>query len=177
MVPRAMLIAGVVIFWVLLGLVVFFVAMWGGPRRAREALYSEHRSGRAALYVAIVASFGFGLVVPALVLAFNGEHKASVGPGGVHLTPAQQKGRRLFAETCAFCHTLGGANAAGRTGPNLDELIPQASSGIAKNGEAFVLSSIESGFAGHYGQMPAGLFQGREAQDVASFVAAVAGQH
>jgi mono/diheme cytochrome c family protein len=171
-----MLIAGVAIFWVLLGLVVFFVAMRGGPRGAREALYSEHRTARAALYAAIAAIFGFGLVVPALVLAFNGEHKAGVGPGGVTLTPAQQHGRQLFAETCAFCHTLGGANSAGRTGPNLDALIPQASgSGGTKTAESFVLSSIESGFAGHYGQMPAGLFQGREAQDVAGFVAAVAG--
>jgi mono/diheme cytochrome c family protein len=175
MVPPAMFIVGVVIFWVLLGLGVFFVAIWGGPRRAREALYSEHTAGRTALYIAIVATFAFGLVVPALVLAFNGDNKASVGPGGVHLTPAQQRGRRLFAETCAFCHTLNAASASGRTGPNLDVLVPQASAGTQKNGEAFVLSSIESGFAGRYGQMPAGIFQGREAQDVASFVAATAG--
>ena len=175
MVPRAMLIAGVVLFWVLLGLIVFFVAMRGGPRGAREALYSEQRGGRTMLYVAIVASFGFGLVVPALVLAFNGENKASVAPGGAHLTPAQQRGRRLFAETCFYCHTLSGANSVGRTGPNLDALIPQTGED-AKAREAFVLSSIESGFAGHYGQMPAKLFQGREAQDVASFVAAVAGR-
>jgi mono/diheme cytochrome c family protein len=170
-----MIVAGVVIFWVLLALIVFFVAIWGGPRRAREALYSEHAVGRSALYVAIVASFGFGLVVPALVLAFNGEDKASVGPGGLHLTPAQQRGRRLFAETCAYCHTLNAANAAGRTGPNLDVLIPQASGGTPKNGEAFVLTALESGYAGRYGQMPAHLFQGREAQEVASFVAAAAG--
>ena len=159
MVPRAMVVAAVVIFWVLLGLIVFFVAIWGGPRRAREALYSEHTAGRTALYVAIVAAFGFGLVVPALVLAFNGEDKASVGPGGVRLTAEQQRGRRLFAETCAFCHTLNAANSTGRTGPNLDVLIPQASGGTPKNGEAFVESAIESGFAGRYGQMPARLFR------------------
>ncbi len=175
MVPRAMLIAGLVIFWVLLGLTVFFVAMRGGPRAARESLYSESRIGRAALQVAIVAAFGFGLVVPALVLAFNGEHKAGVAPGGTHLTPEQQKGRRLFAETCAFCHTLSAASAVGRTGPNLDALIPQAGENTASR-EAFVLSAIESGFAGHYGQMPAAIYQGREARDVASFVAATAGR-
>ena len=41
--------------------------------------------------------------------------------------------------------------------------------------DALVLAAIENGFAGHYGQMPAELFQGREASEVASFVAAVAG--
>jgi len=169
-----MIVAGVVIFWVLLGLVVFFVAFRGGPRSAREALYSEHSVGRAGLYLAIGLTFAFGLVVPALVLAFNGENKASVGPGGVHLTAAQQKGRRLFAETCAFCHTLKAANATGRTGPNLDVLVAQAGEDDAAR-EAFVASAIESGFAGHYGQMPAKIFQGREAQEVASFVAATAG--
>ena len=174
MVPPAMIVAGVVLFWVLLALGVFFVAIWGGPRGAREALYSEHTVGRTALYIAIVAAFGFGLVVPALVLAFNGENKASVGPGGVHLNAEQQRGRRLFAETCAFCHTLQAANSTGHTGPNLDVLVAQAGESY-ENRKTFVLSSIESGFAGHYGQMPANIFQGREADEVAGFVAAVAG--
>jgi mono/diheme cytochrome c family protein len=174
MVPRAMVVAGVVIFWVLLALGVFFVAIWGGPRGAREALYSEHTVGRSALYIAIVAAFGFGLVVPALVLAFNGENKAGVGPGGVHLNAEQERGRRLFAETCAFCHTLQAANSTGHTGPNLDVLVAQAGENYS-NRKTFVLSAIESGFAGHYGQMPANIFQGREADEVAGFVAAVAG--
>jgi mono/diheme cytochrome c family protein len=172
MVPRAMLIVGVAIFWVLLGLIVFFVAIRGGPRGAREALYSESRSTRTVLQIAIVAAFAFGLVVPALVLAFNGAHKSSVGPGGSHLSAQQQKGRHIFAETCAFCHTLSAANAVGRTGPNLDALIPQINESGRK---ALVLSSIETGFAGRYGQMPAGIVQGHEAQQVASFVAEAAG--
>jgi mono/diheme cytochrome c family protein len=169
------MVAGFIAFWVVLGLVVLFVAIQGGPRRARESLYSESRLTARALQVGIVATFAFGLAVPALVLGFNGQNKASVGPGSVQLSSGQQKGRVLFAQTCAFCHTLQGAGAAGRTGPNLDALIPHAGTTLAQR-KAFVLSSIESGFAGHYGQMPKAIYSGREAEEVASFVAAVAGQ-
>ena len=63
--------------------------------------------------------FAFGLVVPALVLASNAEHKASVAVGGVHLNADQQKGRELFAHTCVVCHTLAAVNSVGRIGPNL----------------------------------------------------------
>jgi mono/diheme cytochrome c family protein len=169
------MLVGFLVFWVVLGLAVFFVAMRGGPRGARESLYTSSRLGSAALKAGIALVFAFGLIVPALVLAFNGEHKASVGPAGVHLNAEEQKGRRLFAGTCAFCHTLQAASAVGRTGPNLDALIPSAGETFQTR-KAFVLSAIESGFAGHYGQMPARLFQGREAQEVAAFVAATAGQ-
>jgi mono/diheme cytochrome c family protein len=168
------MIVGFAIFWVVLGVTVVFVAMRGGPRGARESLYTESRAGRAALRTAIIGVFAFGLVVPGLVLGFNGEHKASVGPGGAHLNTEQQKGRRLFAETCAYCHTLGAASAVGRTGPDLDALIPQTGEN-PESRKAFVLTAIESGYAGHYGQMPAGIYQGREAQAVADFVAATAG--
>jgi mono/diheme cytochrome c family protein len=164
-----------IVFWVVLGLLVLFIAIQGGPRRARESLYSESKAMARALQVGIVVLFAFGLAVPALVLGFNGQNKASVGPGNVHLNTAQQKGRVLFAETCSFCHTLAGAGAVGRTGPNLDVLVANAGTDVTAR-KAFVLTAIESGYAGRYGQMPKGIFSGREAQDVAAFVAAVAGQ-
>ena len=50
--------------------------------------------------------FAFGLAVPALVMAFNSAHKASVAVGGVHLNAEEQEGRELFATSCAVCHTL-----------------------------------------------------------------------
>lgn len=165
---------GFIIFWVVLALIVLFVAIQGGPRRARESLYGESKAMARALQAGIVATFVFGLAVPALVLAFNGENKASVGPGATHLNAAQQKGRVLFSDTCTFCHTLKGAGAVGRTGPNLDVLVASAGT-TPEQRKAFVLSAIESGFAGRYGQMPKAIYSGREAHDVASFVAAVAG--
>ncbi len=173
MFPAAMVI-GFIIFWVIVGLLVFFVAMQGGPRRARESLYGDSRAGRILIQLGLVVLFAFGLAVPALVLAFNGQNKASVGPGGVKLTASEQKGRVLFSETCSYCHTLKAANAVGRTGPNLDALVVHAGTSSAQR-VAFVLSAMESGFAGRYGQMPKAIYSGREAQEVAAFVAASAG--
>jgi len=169
------MVVGFIILWVVVGLLVFFIAVQGGPRGARESLYSESRGSSWALQLGVVLLIVFGLAVPGVVLAFNGDNKASVGPGGTHLTASQQKGRVLFAETCAYCHTLKSANAVGRTGPDLDVLVVHSGSKAAER-EAFVLSAMESGFAGHYGQMPKAIYSGREAKEVAEFVAASAGR-
>jgi mono/diheme cytochrome c family protein len=173
----------IVILIVALGLGVVFVAMRGGPRGARNTLHTESKGVQRGLTAVIVVVCAFGLVVPALVLAFNGEHKASVGPGGLHLNAQQQKGRELFSHACNLCHTLNGANAVGRTGPDLDVLIPTVAAALPPNSpevfadrKAFVLSAILEGRARGNGQMPALLYQGREAEDVADFVAAVAGR-
>ena len=71
-----------VLVWVLLGLGVFFVAMRGGPRGARRALHTESNASRRLVTLGVVVLFAAGLAVPALVLAFNGNDKASVGAGG-----------------------------------------------------------------------------------------------
>jgi mono/diheme cytochrome c family protein len=184
-----------VVLFVALGLGVFFVAMRGGPRGARNALHTD-RSGETpasgshppfgqqatqrALTAVIVVVCACGLGVPALVLAFNGTHKASVGVGGVHLNAPQQKGRELFSHVCNLCHTLAGANAVGRTGPNLDVLIPTVAAALPEkeayaDRKAFVLGAILEGRARGKGQMPKLLYQGAEAEDVAAFVAAIAG--
>ncbi len=169
-----MLIAAVALFWVVLGVGVFFVAMRGGPRGAREALHTESRAGQRLVTAAVVLLFGFGLVVPALVLAFNGAHKASVAVGGVHLSQSEQKGRELFARSCVFCHTLAAVKSVGRIGPNLDVRVGDDIA-TASGRKALVLNAIAEGRARGLGQMPALLYQGREAQEVAEFVAAVAG--
>jgi cytochrome c551 len=162
------------IFWVVLGLGVLLVAMRGGPRGARAALHTEAKGGQRALLGIVIVAFVFGLAVPALVLASNSSNKASVAVGGVQLNAEQQKGRELFSHACNLCHTLAAANAVGRIGPNLDVLLPEASTTTAGR-KAFVLSAILEGRARGKGQMPALLYQGREAEDVASFVAAAAG--
>jgi cytochrome c551 len=163
-----------VLFWIFLGLAVFFVAMRGGPRGAREALHTESRAGQRLLTLWIVAMFAFGLVVPALVLAFNGEHKASVAVGGLRLNGEQQKGRELFAHACAVCHTLAAVKSVGRIGPNLDIRVGDDIATPAGR-RALVENAIAEGRARGLGQMPALLYQGKEAEDVAKFVAAVAG--
>lgn len=167
-------------FWVVLGLGVFFVAMSGGPRRARQALHMESKASELIVSGVIFLVFAFGLIVPGFVLAFNGDNKASIAVGRVHLNGRQQEGRELFSHACGVCHTLAAVKSVGRIGPNLDKLIPTVAASLSPkeaqhDREAYVLSAIETGFARGNGQMPEQLYRGREAEDVASFVAAVAG--
>jgi mono/diheme cytochrome c family protein len=168
------MVIAVVIILVLLGLGVFFVAMSGGPRGARESLHTESKTGQRLLTAGIVVVVAFGLVVPALVLAFNGEHKASVAVGGLHLNGEQQKGRELFARSCAVCHTLAAVKSVGRVGPDLDIRVGDDIS-TPTGRRALVENAIAEGRARGLGQMPALLYQGKEAEEVAKFVAAVAG--
>ena len=72
----------------------------------------------------------------------------------------------MFAEKCSTCHTLAASNAVGRVGPNLDNLRPP---------KGLVLDAIKNGRARGQGQMPAGLIDGSDAQDVAAYIAATAG--
>ncbi len=163
------------LLWIVLGLGVFFVAMGRGPRGARQSLHTDSHVGQRFVTLGIIVLVVFGLAVPGLVLAFNGEHKASVSVGGLHLNADEQKGRELFAHSCAVCHTLAAVKSVGRVGPNLDVKVGE---GIATNSgrKALVLSAIAEGRARGLGQMPALLYQGKEAEQVADFVAAVAGR-
>jgi mono/diheme cytochrome c family protein len=164
----------VIVLWLLVGLGVFFVAMHRGPRGARRSLYTESKIGQRGIALGIAVLFAFGLVVPALVMAFNGTHKASVAVGGLRLNHEQQKGRELFARTCGVCHTLAAVKSVGRIGPNLDVRVGVDIATPAGR-KALVLSAITEGRARGLGQMPAGLYQGKEAEEVANFVAVVAG--
>jgi mono/diheme cytochrome c family protein len=170
----APMIYAVIAIWVLLGLAVFFVAMRGGARGARESLHTESKAGQRIVWAVIVLAFAVGLAVPALVLAFNGSERAGVAAGGVKLTAEQQHGRVLFSETCAVCHTLAATNSQGHIGPNLD--VRLGSEIATESGRhALVLSAISEGRARGSGDMPAGLYQGKEAEAIADFLAAVAG--
>ncbi len=163
-----------VLFWVIVGLAVFILAIRGGPRGARNALHTESTVSRRLVVLGVVALFVFGLLVPAFVIADNKRHKASVAHGGVILTAQEQKGRELFARSCAVCHTLAATKSVGRIGPNLDVRVGEDISTPAGR-KALVLSAITEGRARGLGQMPALLYQGKEAEQVAEFVAAVAG--
>jgi mono/diheme cytochrome c family protein len=149
-----------------LGVIVFFVAFWGGPGGAREAYMT---GGRRSFPVMIVVIYlALGIAVPAAVIASRGEAEGGVGslrteePG-----PRMEEGKELFIATCKSCHNLDAVQARGVTGPDLDEL-----GGLDKQR---VLNAIENGGTGQ-GRMPAGLLQGEDAENVAAYVAAVAGQ-
>ncbi len=166
-------------FWVVLAFGLFFVAVRGGPAGAREALQTQSRGGRhsVGLILAIIY-IGFGVAIPIAFLTGN-HANASSQIGGIRLSAAQKRGRELFGEHCTVCHTLAAANAQGKVGPNLDTL---------KAPESLVLHTIQYGCLSNppsqtdpqvclgQGVMPPNVVQGRDAQDVASFVAKVAGK-
>src|SRR3954470_19304957 len=154
-------------FWVVVGLGVFLVALRGGGSRRAGSGGDSRGSRRATVLVSTLIFLVFGVAIPAIVLATNGDDKSKKGPGGVDLNAAQAHGRDLFAQNCSTCHTLRATHAVGRVGPNLDQLRPP---------KELVENAIEEGRARGNGQMPADLVDGTDARDVAAFVAAVAGR-
>lgn len=154
--------------WAVLGLGLILLAMLGGPGEARErVLHSQSRRGRRATGLILVAVIlGMGVAVPALVVASN-EKDNQAGAARTELNAKQERGRELFGHSCQQCHTLAAANAVGRTGPSLDKLKPSRD---------VVLDAVENGRARGKGRMPADIVQGKDAEDIADFVAAVAGR-
>ncbi len=165
-------------FWVVLGLALFFIAIRGGIGGARATLTGgTRRTSRFAVFVFVVIYIGFGAAVPLAFLHGNNAN-ASNQYAGVKLNKAEKRGRELFGQNCAVCHTLAAANAVGKVGPNLDTLKPPY---------GLVLNTINNGCLQNppanssqqclgQGTMPAQILEGKDAQDVSSFVAKVAGR-
>jgi cytochrome c553 len=154
-----------VLLFVVLGLGVFLVALTRG--RSGSSTNTSSRAGRkGVLFLFFVALAGLGIVVPAVVIA--SVHDRSDSPaGGLHsLTANEKRGQQLFGQRCAACHTLAASNAVAQVGPNLDDLQPNA---------ALVKATIKSGQSNGGGQMPAGIYQGQDAADVAAYVALATG--
>jgi mono/diheme cytochrome c family protein len=102
------------------------------------------------------------------VIASRGEAEGGVGAlRSEQPSQADEFGKELFIQNCKSCHTLAAVQAHGVTGPNLDEL-----GGLDKQR---VLNAIKRGGTGD-GRMPANILQGQNAQDVAGWLAQVAGQ-
>lgn len=94
------------------------------------------------------------------------------------------RGRALFVQKCATCHTLAEARAGGVLGPDLDAAFAQARADGMDNDtiEGVVQTQIESPRtveegASNYDNvyMPANIVEGQDAEDVATYVATVAG--
>lgn len=135
----------------------------------------------------------FGLGIPALVVDDNRESTGGGGGGSAAAAPssdeggsqaggggstgeggatagggktASAEGKLIFTQNCGTCHALSDAGTNGQVGPNLDQLKPD---------QQRVLSAIEKGGLGT-GTMPANIVTGKEADDVAAYVASVAGK-
>jgi mono/diheme cytochrome c family protein len=138
----------------------------------------RNRTAQVALCLAA------GLVVALLALGCGGgndsdtvqQHTSAsgaplAGAAEQPLSAAQQHGQQLFVAHCGACHTLDAAGTVGNVGPNLDD--------IAVN-HADVLHAIRTGGGRHAkgqgsgpsGNMPANIVTGKDARDVAAFVAA-----
>jgi mono/diheme cytochrome c family protein len=165
-----------VAFWVVIAVSLLVIAIrLGRVRRTPEKPSPAAR--RAAGLVFALIYVGFGVAIPLVFLAGN-HSNASAQVGGITLTAAEKHGRELFGQNCSVCHTLAAANAVGKVGPNLDKLKPPA---------LLVLNTINNGCVQNppanspqaclgFGTMPAQLLEGKNAQDVANFVARVTQQ-
>jgi mono/diheme cytochrome c family protein len=156
-----------VLFFVFLGLGVLFVAMSGGPGGIGTALHSQRRgSRRLATFGFFVALIILGFAVPAAVIALVKDNDNIPHASVTDLTPAEKHGRELFGRRCSLCHTLKAANAVAQVGPNLDQIQPN---------KALVKDAIDKGRSQGNGQMPAQIYTGTDADDVAAFVAKAVG--
>ncbi|MGH2855874.1 MAG: c-type cytochrome [Solirubrobacteraceae bacterium] len=167
-------VAAFVAFWVIVALGLFFIAMRGGAGRPTRDPGRRGSAATLSLFVVTAAIFGVGLPLAMLI----GNHSnASAQIGGLKLTASQKQGRELFGEHCGVCHTLSAANAVGKVGPDLDVLKPAESvilHTLANGCEPNAAPGSTQSCLGQ-GVMPADVVQGHDAQDVASFVAKVAG--
>jgi len=114
------------------------------------------------------------------VLAFAVTGCAS-GTGGVVPSSADKsQGKQLFLDNCASCHTLAEAKAMGKIGPDLDASFrPDRKQGFKESTIRQVVAD-QIKFPGNYGDkgptMPKDIVEGSDVDDVAAYVAYVAGQ-
>jgi cbb3-type cytochrome c oxidase subunit III len=107
---------------------------------------------------------------------------AGCGTGGVAASGDERHGEELFKSKCAGCHVLGAAGAIGKTGPNLDEAFAAVrASGRDTHFEDSTIRQVIADQIKFPAQrdvgpnMPANLVKGKDVDDVAAYVASVAG--
>ncbi len=87
---------------------------------------------------------------------------------------ASSASKKLFSQSCGGCHILKDAGTTGVTGPNLDDAFACA------EGQGFEKSTIRDVIRGQIDYaappMPRELLKGDDADDVADYIATVAGQ-
>jgi mono/diheme cytochrome c family protein len=125
---------------------------------------------RSTLVMFAIAALLFAVLIPAWAISREGGEEASPQ----HVPADLEEGKELFVTNCGSCHTLYKAGTDGVVGPNLDELLapPSPTPADASTIEPRVLSAIENGVGG---RMPKGILTGPQAEEVAKFVAQVAG--
>jgi plastocyanin len=92
-----------------------------------------------------------------------------------HPTDNLVKGKQLFVAKCGACHTLAHAGTTGTIGPNLDQSFAEARASGFKSDDIRGVVDFQIQYPNPQGAMPAMLYTGQDAGDVAGYVAAVAG--
>jgi cbb3-type cytochrome c oxidase subunit III len=119
-------------------------------------------------------------VAAAFALAACGTGGLATGAGDM------QNGQKLFQGKCGFCHTLNAAGTSGEVGPNLDDSFAQARADGFKESAIREIVHEQIKYPGQFStaendpnflpaNMPANLVKGKDAEDVAAYVAANAG--
>ena len=131
--------------------------------------------------------FGAFVAVIAVIAYAAFSKEGSSEAVAVPVESADQEAQDIFNTNCGTCHTLAAGGTDGVVGPNLDQILPTQVAPptgspdeiAAANQTAYdgvygrVLTAVTCGLEG---RMPAGILQGQDAQQVAGFVAAYAGQ-
>ena len=95
------------------------------------------------------------------------------------------RGKTLFSQQCASCHTLAAAGAQGKIGPNLDEAFQHVvGDGPSQGFDESTIRDVVRGQIAYPVEdppteaagMPANLVEGADADDVAFYVASVVGK-
>jgi cbb3-type cytochrome c oxidase subunit III len=90
------------------------------------------------------------------------------------------RGKELFTKGCGSCHTLADAGTKGAVGPNLDYAFVQSRidglghetiQQVVRSQIAYAVTDPPTDAPG----MPANIYEGQDAEDVATYVASVAG--
>ncbi len=91
-----------------------------------------------------------------------------------HPTANLVRGKQLFVAKCGACHTLSHAATTGTVGPNLDDAFRQDRFDGIKSTSIEGLVDYWIQYPNTQGVMPARLYSGASAQDVAAYVGRVA---
>ena len=117
----------------------------------------------------------------ALAAAVAAAALLAAGCGETAGTGDRAKGKELFIAKCGSCHTLADAGTKGQIGPNLDDAFADSRRvglgestfvQVVRGQIAYPIAKTSTGAPG----MPENLVAGQDADDVAGYVASVAGK-